>query len=469
MPLSRLSPLYSRMQRLAFVVLWLSVMGLAAFVSTRYTVEFDWTAGARNTLAAASRRVLTKLTGPVHVTAFASHDPMLRRQINNLLGRYRRYKHDFTVRFVDPATAPDETRKLGITEDGELLLAYGGRTEQVKRPTEQALTNGLLRLARGGQRWIAYLTGHGERDLLGRANYDLGTWGHLLEQRGFKPRPLNLAQAGSVPANVSVLVIAGAQANLLPGEVRILQHYIAAGGDLLWLTDPGPHHGLEPLARSLGVSFEPGVVIDPEAQVLGLAQPTFVVVTDYPRHPVTRGFHKATLFPKALALQAQPTAGWKSQPLLETNAAAWDHAGPPTLTPHFEQGVDIRGPLTIGLTLTRPAPASGGTSGGTQRESGRAQLPGGEARTQRVAIIGDGDFLSNAYIGNGGNLDLGMNLISWLSRNDELISIPAKTAPDVGFSPSPAAPWVIGLGSLIGVPVLLLGTGVLIWLRRRAR
>ena len=89
--------------------------------------------------------------------------------------------------------------------------------------------------------------------------------------------------------------------------------------------------------------------------------------------------------------------------------------------------------------------------------------------TQRIVVIGDGDFLSNTYLGNGGNLNLGLNLVHWLSHDDAFIDIQVKTAPDTTLELGRTAMATIGLGSLIGLPALLLLTGLVIWLRRRRR
>jgi ABC-type uncharacterized transport system involved in gliding motility auxiliary subunit len=82
-------------------------------------------------------------------------------------------------------------------------------------------------------------------------------------------------------------------------------------------------------------------------------------------------------------------------------------------------------------------------------------------------VVGDGDFLSNSYLGNGGNLDLGLNLVRWLSGDDNLLDIPARTAPDSRLELSRTAGAAIGLGFLFILPLLLIATGLLIWWRRR--
>ena len=84
-------------------------------------------------------------------------------------------------------------------------------------------------------------------------------------------------------------------------------------------------------------------------------------------------------------------------------------------------------------------------------------------------MIGDGDFLSNTYLGNAGNLDLGLNIVNWLSHDEDYIDIRIKSAPDTSLELGRIAQGVIGLGFLIGLPLLLLLTGAIIWLRRRRR
>jgi ABC-type uncharacterized transport system involved in gliding motility auxiliary subunit len=89
--------------------------------------------------------------------------------------------------------------------------------------------------------------------------------------------------------------------------------------------------------------------------------------------------------------------------------------------------------------------------------------------TQRVAVIGDADFISNAYLGNGANLDLGNRLVNWLSHDDALIRIPPRTAPDTQLTLTPTLSLAIGLGFLAVIPLGLLAAGGTIWWRRRKR
>lgn len=457
MRITRGSRLRLRLGNLLFVALFLAAVGLVAWLSTRYHLQADWTASGRNTLSEASRDLLGRLSGPIHITAYAGNDEVLRTRIRDLVGRYQRHKADMDLRFVDPYTVPDEVRKLGIAVNGELVVSYQGRAEHVQVQAEEALTNALQRVARSGERWLVFVTGHGERKALGEANHDLGTWGKQLEKRGYKIQTLNLAQEGAIPDNTSVLVIAGPRVDYLPSEAALLRDYLHKGGNLLWLSDPGPDHGLRTLAEDLDVEFLPGVVVDPVTRAFGIDSPAVALVTGYRAHPVTRDFDLLTLFPVATALQVDAGDEWRAESLLSTGPQAWAETGELAGDVTYTEGEDTQGPLDIAVTLERDLDPEDGENPGTGH------------RVQRVLVAGDGDFLSNAFLGNGGNLDLGLNMVTWLASDDSLLSIPARTAPDLHLALSRTAMAVIGLGFLLVFPGLLLMAGVVVWLRRRRR
>lgn len=463
MKITSSSRIHNRIQNVLFTVLFLSTVGLCGWIGTRYSIPMDWTASQRNTLSEASKQLLDRLQAPVHITVFAREEELLRRHISQLLERYRRHKPDMAFEFVNPDTVPDRVRKLGITADGEMLIEYEGHSEHLQTISEQALTNALHRVARAGERWVAYLTGHGERRLLGEANHDLGNWGKQLEARGFNIQALNLAQTGAVPDNTAVLVIAGPRVNLLPGEMELINGYVEDGGNLLWLHDPGDANGLESLAELLEIEFVRGTIIDPATQLYGIDNPSFVLVTNYAPHPVTQAFDVVTLFPQAAGIRAaEPLESWTKTAILTTGNQGWSETAELQGTVQFDEEADVKGAFDIAIALTRSIEHP---SGHPLTNSG--QLDEAAQKQQRIVVVGDGDFLSNAYLGNGGNLDLGSNIINWLSADDVFIAISSKTSPDHGLNLSPTAVATIGLGSLIGLPVLLLATGFTIWIRRR--
>ncbi len=508
MRVDRRARLRLRVQHALFVALWTALVVLAGWLAQEYSREFDWTAGGRNTLSEVSQRVVERLQAPVEITAYARPDEMLRKRIEDLVARYRRARPDaFELRFVNPDREPERVRELGIRFDGTLVVRYRGRTEQVSTLSEQALTGALERLMRAGERRLVFLTGHGERSPEGAANHDLGRFGRELERRGIRFTTVNLARTPELPDDAGVLVIASPATALLPGEARIVRDWVARGGNLLWLLDPGEGTaGLEALLGTLGLKVLPGTVVDASAPAFGIDDPTFVVVAEYPAHPVTSGLRLLTLFPRAAALEAAPKEGWHAAQVLRTLPRAWNETGPirgeVRLDP--ERG-ERAGPLTLAVALTRPRPpaqeddqaanAKGEASGDTGEARAKAEPPDAAHRRtlaegdagppakpqaptpeasprhgeQRILVVGDGDFLANAYLGNGGNLDLGLAMVNWLLHDDVLVQVPAKAAPDRSLALSRTASALIGIGFLLVLPLGLIGTGVLIWWRRSRR
>ena len=452
----------SRINSIVMLLLILSLAGLLAWLSVRYQTQMDWTQSGRHTLSHASQEVLNRMDGPVEITAYARKDVALRQAIGKIVGRYQRLKPDIKLHFVNPDAHPDEVRSLGVNTEGLLfllLLRYQGRTEHVKTGTEEEFTNALERLARGSENLLAFLEGHGERDPFGKDTHDLSLWTTQLVSRGFKIQYLNLADVQAVPGNTKILVIASPTIDLLPGEIAIIVEYLLNGGNILWLADPGSQHGLEALADQLAIEIPSGMVIDFAGSLIGIDDPTIVLNTPrlYPDHAVTKEFNYITLFPTTTSIQVEeqedvPTT-WNKSSLLVSGDHTWLETGVLEGEIEYNEDSDKLGPLDIGIALERTL----------DKESDEAS----SSIQQRIIVIGDGDFLSNAYVSKSGNLDLGVRLINWLSNNDDFISIPVKTVNDAHFELSLPEKVVIVFGFILILPLLFLGTGLAIWWRRK--
>ena len=278
-----------------FVALLLLLAGLLGAVTRTYHKSWDITLNGRNSLSAGSIAQLGKLKDPLEITVYAGAGTRIGDSVKLFFAPYQRLKPDLKLRFVDPDEQPLLARQAGIQQAGEAIVQYGKRSDRLGSYNESAFINLLVRLARDKERLVMYLDGHGERKLDGEANHDLGDFGMQLANRGFKSAPLNLVLAQEVPRNVSVLVVSNPQIDLLPIEIAKLKQFIQHGGNLLWLVDTGPLHGLLALSESLNIALTEGTVIDPQAKEIN-ADPTVAVGVSYDRHPVLENFRLLTLF-----------------------------------------------------------------------------------------------------------------------------------------------------------------------------
>ena len=447
--------LKSRLNSIVMLFLLSAVLGLSAWLSQKHAVQYDWTANGRHTLSEASRDLLAQMPDKIEITSYARKNSLLRDAVKTFIGKYKRHKANIELHFVNPDAVPDEVRKLGISVDGEIIVRYQGRSEHVTSDQEQVFTNALQRLARNQERWIAFVEGHGERNALGQANHDLSIWVKQLVNKGYRAQPINLAEIQSIPDNTSILVIAGPRIDYLAGELEIILDYVNAGGNLLWLHEPGPIYKLEELTEQLSIRFYPGTIIDYAGQLIGIDDPTIALVTNslYSPHPVTENFEYTTLFPMAGAIEILESDKWASKPILGTGDHTWSETSKLEGAVEFNADSDTQGPLTIGLSLERDI----------EVEEGEELI----SKQQRIVVMGDGDFLSNTYLANSGNNELGTRLINWLSSDDEFISIPPKIANDTQLNISPTVLGVLGILFLFVLPAALIIIGITIGLRRK--
>jgi ABC-type uncharacterized transport system involved in gliding motility auxiliary subunit len=433
-----------------FVALLLTAVTLAAWLSTHWQVRADLSHGRRASLSPASVGALAALDGPVEAISYARDTPELRGSIAAFVGRYRQAKPDLSLRFVNPDADPGAMRERGITVDGEVELRRGQRTERLTQLSERDFTHALVRLARERDRVLALVTGHGERRADGEANQDLGRFCAGLADAGVRCVPLDFARQGEIPANSDAVVLAHPRVALAPAEAAAIRAWLDGGGNALWLAEPGDDAGAAAVAAATGVQLLPGIVVDAQGQGMGIGDPSFVAISHYPDHAIGRGLALTAVLPQAAALAARGDTAFAARPVLRSADRSWTESGDIADQIRYDVGgAEMPGPHDLALALTRLSP-----------RPDRAE--------QRVLVVGDGDFLANAYLGNGGNRALGVRMVEWLVGDELLADVGTVEAPDRHLDLSTRALGWIGSGFLIGLPLVLFATGAwVMWRRRR--
>jgi hypothetical protein len=179
-----------------------------------------------------------------------------------------------------------------------------------------------------------------------------------------------------------------------------------------------------------------------------------VIVDAYQPAPFTKDFDLTTVFPVATGIDFVERDGWTVRPFASSLGEAWLETGRIEGVIQLDQGRDRAGPITLGVYLARERAGAAGAAGAAPRE-------------QRAVVIADGDFIADQFAGNGGNLDLGLNIVSWLAQDDDFININVKETPDATLALSEDAHLVIAFGFLLVLPLGLIAAGVAIWWRRR--
>ena len=444
-----------QLQKIVFILLLLTAVGLLGWLSNLHSLQFDWTSNKRNTLSQSSIDLLDTMEHPVLVTVYVQDDETVRAAVEEILQRYQREKKDFTYRLINPDIDFEAAQRDGIERYNQIVVQYNDNKEVISSLSEQTISNALLRLSRPGKRRIVFLKGHGERSITDDDNTSYSKLVAELSSKGFAPEAHNLLLS-ALPADTRVLVLAAPDRELLEGELEHIKTYVNDGGNLLWLMDPGELQGTDDLADMLGVRFLPGMIVDNNINLrntLRIQHPAMIPVLDYVAHPVTENIQYNTLFPISRGVEPTDTP-FDAAVIVQSLPQSWSEAGAIGEEIVFEpDNGDVKGPVGIIMALEKAVDREGGA----------------DKAAQRIIVAGDSDFLANSYIGAGANLSLGLNLFNWLAGDDELIAVEVKNAPDTRLQLDDTETLLIGLGYFIVLPAGLVLAGVVIWLRRRKR
>jgi hypothetical protein len=434
-----------------FMGLLLGCVVASGWLVARHDRYWDWTQSDSHQLTRESRVILEQLDAPLRLTVFADPSSPLARRIGQLLERYAHQYPDLEIRYLDPRRFPEQAREAEVSLQGQILLEYRGRRETLAEIGERTISAAIARLTRPRQAWVAVIEGHGERAIGGEHDADLGRLGRELLELGLIARPLDLAIASAVPDNTRLVVLSQPRLPLFPGEIEALIEFLDRGGHLLWLMDPGPPTGLEPLLEHLGLVILPGQVIDPRAARLGFGTTAVALIDDYPEQPLIGGLDAPALLPGALAFETRVAPGWMLSTYLSSGAESWNETGTLTGPLTRDEVIGERpGPLPVVLALARTLPES--------------------EREQRLVVVGDGDFLSNAHIDRQGNRALGLALLRWLSEGEDLPELPPPPTVAEPLELNEMYRALIGLGALVLLPgVFLIGGLGMRWYRWRGR
>lgn len=440
-----------------FILIVLAILCLVNYLGVRHHKRFDLTKSQRYTLSDQTRKLVAQLKGPLQIHAFyrrgANGNPYF-ENVQSLLKEYTALSNQIKVQFIDPDINPGLTQEYQA-HDGNSILEYQGRKETVTGYDEQDFSTALLKLLNQGKNKIYFLTGHGESDIEDTDQLGFDSLRSALEKENHVVAKLSLATQTTLPPDMSVLVIAGPKTELFAGEVTILKNYLNTGGKIFVLLNPPTSASLSNLISDRGIHADMDIIVDPISTLIG-GDVLAPVIQDYPYSDITRGL-SATVFPysRSLSMDTNLPASVTTQTLLETSEHSWGKTDLKSKSAQFDPQKDKKGPLTLGVSYQAPAALS--VSKDTSQPVPQT----------RIVVFGNVNFASNAFLNQGGNKDLFLNSINWLTGDTQLLGIRAKEPENhdmllLGFESR-----LMAFTSLLFIPGLIVLCGIIVWIRRR--
>lgn len=446
----------------------LTILALINFLGTRYHLRVDLTDSQLFTLAPQSRELVRNLPQPVKVWVF---DTTQHPQDRELLENYRRESSKFQFEYIDPQTRPGLAEKFGVKDYGETYLESQDKRQLVQvvneneRLSEARLTNRLQQLNSTNIPKVYFLQGHGEHQITATDGVMTQAVQNL-KDKNYTPLPLNLAEKPKVADDAAVVVVAGAKRELFDSEVKALQDYLNRGGNLLLMIDPNTDPKLDGILKAWGVRLDNRLAVDVTGG-LGFG-PAVPLVTDYGQHPITKDFGNGISFYKlARPIEITPVEGVVANPLLRTRPYpdSWAESDLQSEKLEFNADKDLKGPLTLGVALTRKLPAKSSPTPPNTSTPENLQKPTPQSR---LVVIGNSTFATDGLFQRQINGDVFLNSVTWLSQQDQQpLSIRPKEAKNRRINLTINQANILTLTSLLFLPLLGLITGAIIWWRRR--
>jgi len=436
------------------VVLIIVVLGLvvtANYVSSDYYERWDLTANRQFTLSNETNKVLNRLQHKLKITAFFQEGTSAK--INDLLADYSYLNKNIQYEVIDPDKEPTIAKNYGINTNGVIVLQYKNKTIKIEQANENGITNAVIKLLRNRVINICYLTGNGERDLSDTTKgIGYGKFKQALRDQDYKVRKLLLPSAASIPTTCTMVIGAGAIKPFLPSELKVLTDYLKRGGYLFLMIDSETQTGISGFLSKYGIDVGNNVVLDKVVRLfqgpgLGIAP---IVKTYSKKSDITQNFEGETIFPLVRTVDAAKSKNpdYNIVSIAKTSNTSWADTDLKTL---FSKGIarfepnDIRGPVSV---------AAAGT------------LKFGN-KIARIAVFGTARIASNKYINALFNKDLVMNTVSWLVKEENLITIRPKTNKNQQMFLTAAQGKLIFYLTVILIPLLLFFGAMLAYKRMR--
>jgi ABC-type uncharacterized transport system involved in gliding motility auxiliary subunit len=458
-----------------YIIVIIAVLGAMNFLANRYDKSYDSTANKQFSLSDQTIKVVSGLKNDVRITYFDEQSRFATAR--DLLDRYSSLSPKLHVDYVDPVKKPQQAKAAGYRRDVTILVDSGQKKEEAKTLSEEELTGALIRSLKSGERNACFVSGSGEHSIDETERSGYAAVKQALERNNYKPKTVSLLKGAAaapdataapaapptagqveVPKDCTILVVAGPQHDYVQPETDAIKAYVEGGGHALFMLDPPINLGrsatdenttLVALLQSWGVTVNKDLALDTSGigQVFGLG-PEVPLVASYESHAIVNQMKDvATAFPLSRTLDIKNGDKTTVEKLFATSENSFATTDLSSGSIKIDPKKDKKGPLTL---------AAAGTYNG-----------GGPNGSGRFVVVGSSLWAANNFIRFNGNRDLFLNMINWLTADEDLISIRPKAPDDRPLNISPQKVNMLFWLSIVIFPLGVIAFGMATWWKRR--
>ena len=283
-------------QTIIQALLFLAILVFTNILIFEHDFIKDFTNRHLYTLSKMSNETIQHLPGTVDVIAFfpggGQSNYRQRLQIYNAKTKM------FNLRFVDPDKNEELARTEAIPMEAGVLFKYKGKKVWINKLEEADITNALIKVTRNIEPRVWFVSGHGEPEIDSQTQNGIARLKILLEQQGYKPEKADLTIIQEIPEDISMVALVGPAISPSAHEIKVLDYYLANGGNLILFLDPVFDQrlitGFEYFLKPYGINTKWNIIFDPVNHLANDELGVKIIVNDFSNlHPITEGVTQA--------------------------------------------------------------------------------------------------------------------------------------------------------------------------------
>jgi len=439
-----------------YIIVILAVLVVANFLANRYNKTYDATSNKRYSLSDQTKKIAHDLKQDITIQYFDK--PSGYQAGKDLLDRYALLSPKIHVQYIDVYKNPQLARADNISREGEAVVSNGMKKEEAKTFDEEGLTGAIIRTLKGGERTVCVVAGSGEHRLEDTTTDGLSEFQTAVQKDNYKVKSINLLEKAEVPSDCTTLVISGPSGDYVQPAVDAIKKYVEGGGRALIMLDPplkvgrreiGDNDALLNLLSSWGVTADKDLILDENilGQLYGLG-PEVPVISSYESHPIVSELaNSQTAFPVSRSLDTKNGDKTTVTKLFSTSKNSFATTTLDAREIRIDPNKDKHGPFALA--------AAGTYSTGKENSQGR------------FVVVGNSRWAANNFLRFNGNKNLLLNMLNWLSSDEDLISIRPKEPEDRRISLTRAQFLMLRTVSQFMLPLIVIVGGVMVWWKRR--
>lgn len=394
------------------------------------------------------------------------------KQVTDLLSLYQKNSY-IKVQYIDPDKNPGIIKELD--EQNTMELAKNDfvvkSTINGKEKKKKLGYYDLFKMETDQQTFQQYMTGsNAEQGFTGAIKYVTAektpvvyfTEGHneisvdrdytmvkkFLQQNNYTVKTINLITAGRIPEDAEIVVVAAPKSDLALQEKNFVEEYLKAGGKAVFMfdylsSDPDLNN-FNALLSGFNVAVDYDKVKESDANRHPADDPYTILLDVSSNSIVSQNSQVVFKDSRSISILKNQKEYITPTSLIKTSSTAIGEAA------SASRGGNAQGPLDIAVAVENK----------------------GGAKASKILVMGNASFISDSSADQYANYyQYGavffVQSLNWMFDKKDEVVVPTKNYEAVQINVSQLQATLMGVVLVIILPLIILGTGLVVFLRRR--